>query len=154
MEILRALLDAGLPAGVAQLVFGVPDQVSRHLLASPVVRKLSFTGSIPVGKHLLKLAADTVKRTTMELGGHAPVIVFDDADLEHAVQMLTMAKSRNCGQVCVSPTRFFVQEGVYDRFRDAFTERFGSAEGRQRPGGRHPDGADGQSAPSGCDGRA
>jgi len=126
MEILKALLDAGLPSGVAQLVFGEPDQVSRHLLASPIVRKLSFTGSIPVGKHLLKLAAETVKRTTMELGGHAPVIVFDDADLDRAVQMLAMAKSRNCGQVCVSPTRFFVQEGIYDRFRDAFAERFGS----------------------------
>ncbi|AIT82206.1 NAD-dependent succinate-semialdehyde dehydrogenase [Novosphingobium pentaromativorans] len=126
IEILKALLDAGLPTGVAQLVFGEPDQVSRHLLASPIVRKLSFTGSIPVGKHLLKLAADTVKRTTMELGGHAPVIVFDDADLDQAVQMLAMAKSRNCGQVCVSPTRFFVQEGIYDRFRDAFAERFGA----------------------------
>ena len=126
IEILKALLDAGLPPGVAQLVFGEPDQVSRHLLASPIVRKLSFTGSIPVGKHLLKLAADTVKRTTMELGGHAPVIVFDDADLDQAVQMLVMAKSRNCGQVCVSPTRFFVQEGIYDRFRDAFTRRFGA----------------------------
>ena len=126
MEILKALIDAGLPSGVAQLVFGVPDHVSRHLLASPVVRKISFTGSIPVGKHLLKLAADTVKRTTMELGGHAPVIVFDDADLDHAVQALAMAKSRNCGQVCVSPTRFFVQEGIYDRFRDAFAARFGA----------------------------
>lgn len=126
IEILKALLDAGLPSGVAQLVFGEPDQVSRHLLASPVVRKLSFTGSIPVGKHLLRLAADTVKRTTMELGGHAPVIVFDDADLDHAVQTLALAKSRNCGQVCVSPTRFFVQEGIYDRFRDAFAERFAS----------------------------
>ena len=126
IEILKALLDAGLPSGVAQLVFGEPDQVSRHLLASPVVRKLSFTGSIPVGKHLLKLAADTVKRTTMELGGHAPVIVFDDADLDHAAQALALAKSRNCGQVCVSPTRFFVQEGIYDRFRDTFAARFGA----------------------------
>lgn len=124
IAILQALLDAGLPSGVAQLVFGVPDHVSTHLLASPVVRKLSFTGSIPVGKHLLRLAADTVKRTTMELGGHAPVIVFDDADLDRAVEALALAKSRNCGQVCVSPTRFFVQEGIYDRFRDAFAERF------------------------------
>lgn len=123
IELLRALLEAGLPAGVAQLVFGVPDEVSRYLLASPVIRKLSFTGSTAVGKHLLVLAAATVKRTTMELGGHAPVIVFDDADLSRAVELLAAAKCRNSGQVCVSPTRFYVQEGIYDRFVTAFTER-------------------------------
>jgi len=123
IEIVRALLDAGLPHGVAQLVFGVPDEVSRHLLASPIIRKLSFTGSTAVGKHLLTLAAATVKRTTMELGGHAPVIVFDDADLQRAVEVLAMAKFRNSGQVCVSPTRFYVQEGIYDKFVAAFTER-------------------------------
>jgi succinate-semialdehyde dehydrogenase / glutarate-semialdehyde dehydrogenase len=123
MEIVQTLLDSGLPTGVAQLVFGVPDEVSRHLLASPVIRKLSFTGSIAVGKHLLALAAATVKRTTMELGGHAPVIVFDDADLERAVEMLVAAKFRNAGQVCVSPTRFYVQESVYERFVSAFTAR-------------------------------
>jgi succinate-semialdehyde dehydrogenase/glutarate-semialdehyde dehydrogenase len=123
IEVVRALLDAGLPPGVVQLVFGVPDEVSRHLLASPIIRKLSFTGSTAVGKHLLTLAAATVKRTTMELGGHAPVIVFDDADLSRTVEMLATAKSRNSGQVCVSPTRFYVQEGIYDRFVTAFTER-------------------------------
>ncbi len=123
IEILRALLDAGLPPGVAQLVFGVPDEVSRHLLASPIIRKLSFTGSTAVGKHLLTLAAATVKRTTMELGGHAPVIVFDDCDLNRTVELLASAKFRNAGQVCVSPTRFYVQDGVYDRFVAAFTER-------------------------------
>ena len=123
IEIVRALLDAGLPAGVVQLVFGVPDEVSRHLLASPIIRKLSFTGSTSVGKHLLTLAAATVKRTTMELGGHAPVIVFDDADLGRTVELLATAKCRNTGQVCVSPTRFYVQEGIYDRFVTAFTER-------------------------------
>ncbi len=123
IEILRALLDAGLPPGVAQLVFGVPDEVSRHLLASPIIRKLSFTGSTAVGKHLLTLAAATVKRTTMELGGHSPVIVFDDADLTRSVDMLATAKFRNAGQVCVSPTRFYVQDGIYDRFVKAFTER-------------------------------
>lgn len=122
IEILRALVDAGLPAGVAQLVFGVPDQVSRHLLASPVIRKMSFTGSTAVGKQLMKLSADTMKRTTMELGGHAPVIVFDDADLDKAVATLAPAKFRNAGQVCVSPTRFYVQEGIYDRFVAAFTD--------------------------------
>jgi succinate-semialdehyde dehydrogenase/glutarate-semialdehyde dehydrogenase len=123
IEIVRALLDAGLPPGVAQLVFGVPDEVSRHLLASPIIRKLSFTGSTAVGKHLLALAAATVKRTTMELGGHAPVIVFDDADLHRTVEQLATAKFRNSGQVCVSPTRFYVQEGIYDKFVAAFTER-------------------------------
>jgi succinate-semialdehyde dehydrogenase/glutarate-semialdehyde dehydrogenase len=104
-------------------VFGVPDEVSRHLLASPIIRKLSFTGSTAVGKHLLKLAADTVKRSTMELGGHAPVIVFDDADLDKAIAMLTTAKCRNAGQVCVSPTRFYVQQGIYDKFVAVFSER-------------------------------
>jgi len=123
IEIVRALLDAGLPPGVVQLVFGVPDEVSRHLLASPVIRKLSFTGSTAVGKHLLALAAATVKRTTMELGGHAPVIVFDDADLGRTVELLATGKCRNAGQVCVSPTRFYVQEGIYDRFVASFSER-------------------------------
>ncbi len=104
-------------------MFGVPDEVSRHLLASPIIRKLSFTGSTAVGKHLLALAAATVMRTTMELGGHAPVIVFDDADLGRTVEMLATAKFRNSGQVCVSPTRFYIQEGIYDRFVAAFTER-------------------------------
>jgi succinate-semialdehyde dehydrogenase/glutarate-semialdehyde dehydrogenase len=123
IEVVRALLDAGLPSGVVQLVFGVPDEVSRHLLASPIIRKLSFTGSTVVGKQLIKLAADTVKRTTMELGGHAPVIVFDDADLDRTVEMLAASKYRNAGQVCVSPTRFYVQEGLFDRFVARFAER-------------------------------
>ena len=123
IEVLRALLDSGLPPGVAQVVFGVPDEVSRHLLGSSVIRKLSFTGSVAVGKHLLKLAADRMLRTTMELGGHAPVIVFDDADLDHALNTIAPHKYRNAGQVCVSPTRFYVQEPVYERFVKGFTER-------------------------------
>lgn len=123
IEIVRALADAGLPADVCQLVFGVPDEVSRHLLASPVIRKLSFTGSTVVGKHLLALAAATVKRTTMELGGHAPVIVCDDADLDRAVDLLVRAKFRNAGQACVAPTRFYVQRDIYANFVSAFTER-------------------------------
>src|SRR2546423_187472 len=123
IEIIRALVDAGLPAGVAQLVFGVPDEVSRHLLGSPIIRKLSFTGSTAVGKHLLTLAAATVKLTTMELGGHAPVIVFDDADFPRTVETLATGKFRNAGQVCVSPTRLYVQDGIYERFVAAFTER-------------------------------
>lgn len=123
MAVVQALLDAGLPINVVQLVFGVPDEVSRHLLASPVIRKLSFTGSTVVGKHLMKLAADRAIRSTMELGGHAPVIVFDDADLTKALDLLATAKCRNAGQVCVSPTRFYVQEGVYERFVAGFAER-------------------------------
>jgi len=125
MAVVQALLDAGLPAGVCQLVFGVPDEVSRHLLASPIIRKLSFTGSTAVGKHLVRLAAETMKRTTMELGGHAPVIIFDDCDLDKTVETLALAKFRNAGQVCVSPTRFYVQEGIHDRFLAAFSERVG-----------------------------
>jgi succinate-semialdehyde dehydrogenase / glutarate-semialdehyde dehydrogenase len=116
-------LEAGLPPDVASCVFGVPDQVSRRLLASPVIRKVSFTGSVAVGKHLMKLAAEGAKRTTMELGGHGPVLIFDDADLAKALDLLVAYKFRNAGQVCVSPTRFYVQEGVYERFAKEFAAR-------------------------------
>jgi succinate-semialdehyde dehydrogenase / glutarate-semialdehyde dehydrogenase len=112
----RCFQDAGLPKGVLNLVFGVPDEVSRHLLASPIPRKVSLTGSTAVGKLLQKRAADTLKRTTMELGGHAPVLVFADADVDHAVATLAVAKFRNAGQVCTSPTRFFVHESIADAF--------------------------------------
>jgi succinate-semialdehyde dehydrogenase/glutarate-semialdehyde dehydrogenase len=120
--IFRCVADAGLPGNVAQLIYGVPDMVSRQLIASPIIRKISFTGSVPVGKHLLKLAADGVKRTTMELGGHAPVLVFDDCDLDRAIALSSTQKFRNAGQVCISPTRFYVQEGIYDRFVAGFAE--------------------------------
>ena len=125
LAVLQSLLDAGLPPEVGQAVFGVPDEVSRHLLGSPIIRKLSFTGSTSVGKHLMKLAAEDCKRTTMELGGHAAVLVFDDADIEQALTAMVAAKFRNAGQVCVSPTRFIVQEGVYERFRSGFAQRAG-----------------------------
>ncbi len=121
--IMQCVIDGGVPGNVAQLVYGVPDMVSRHLIASPIIRKISFTGSVPVGKHLLKLAADGVKRTTMELGGHAPVIIFDDCDLDKAIALSATTKFRNAGQVCISPTRFYVQENVYDRFVAGFAER-------------------------------
>jgi succinate-semialdehyde dehydrogenase / glutarate-semialdehyde dehydrogenase len=121
--VLQCFIDAGLPAPVASMVFGVPDMVSRHLIASPVVRKISFTGSVPVGKHLMKLAADGAKRTTMELGGHGPVIVWDDADFLHAVTMVSAFKWRNAGQVCVSPTRVIVHDAIADRFAAALAER-------------------------------
>jgi succinate-semialdehyde dehydrogenase/glutarate-semialdehyde dehydrogenase len=123
VEVMRCFQDAGLPGNVAQIVFGVPDQISRHLLASPVTKKLSFTGSVPVGKALMKLAADSVMRMTMELGGHSPVLVFDDCDLEKTLDTLVTHKFRNAGQVCVSPTRFHVQQGIYDRFVEGFAER-------------------------------
>ena len=121
--LMRCLSDAGLPAGVAQLVFGVPDTISRHLIASPIVRKVSFTGSVPVGRHLLKLCAEGIKRTTMELGGHAPVLIFADCDLEKTLDMVVPQKFRNAGQVCVSPTRFHVEESIYDAFVKGFAER-------------------------------
>lgn len=123
IHIARAFQEAGLPNGVLNVVFGVPDEVSRRVLARPEIRKLSFTGSIPVGKHLQKLAADTLKRCTMELGGHAPVVVFDDADIARALDAVGGFKFRNAGQVCISPTRFFVQEKSYDAFVEGFAAR-------------------------------
>jgi succinate-semialdehyde dehydrogenase/glutarate-semialdehyde dehydrogenase len=123
VEVMNCLIDAGLPGNVAQILFGVPDEVSRHLLTSPITRKLSFTGSVPIGKHLMKLAADTVMKMTMELGGHSPVLVFDDCDLEKTLDTLVTHKFRNAGQVCVAPTRFHVQEGIYEKFAAGFAER-------------------------------
>jgi succinate-semialdehyde dehydrogenase/glutarate-semialdehyde dehydrogenase len=122
VDMVRCFADAGLPAGVLNLVFGVPAEVSEHLLAKDAVRKVSFTGSIPVGKHLAALAAKGMKRTTMELGGHSPVVVFADADPEKAADTIAAFKYRNAGQVCISPTRFYVQEDSYKRFLARFTE--------------------------------
>lgn len=119
----RLFHDAGLPPGVLNVVWGVPSEVSDYLIRSPLVRKISFTGSVAVGKQLAALAGAQMKRMTMELGGHAPVIVCDDADLDAAVGLLVPYKFRNAGQVCIAPTRFFVQERVYDRFVSAFVER-------------------------------
>ncbi len=121
MELVRCYIDAGLPPGVVQLVFGVPSVISEYLIPHPVIRKISFTGSTPVGKQLSALAGLHMKRATMELGGHAPAIVFNDADVASATKMLAAAKFRNAGQVCVSPTRFLVQAGAYDQFVDTFT---------------------------------
>jgi succinate-semialdehyde dehydrogenase / glutarate-semialdehyde dehydrogenase len=123
LAVLQSLLDAGLPKEVGQAVSGVPDEVSRHLLASPIIRKLSFTGSTVVGKHLMKLASDDCKRTTMEMGGHGAVLVFDDVDVDQVLNVMVASKYRNAGQVCVSPTRFIVQSGIFSRFRDGFAER-------------------------------
>lgn len=118
----HALHDAGLPPGVFNAVWGKPAQVSEFLIGSPAVRQVSFTGSVPVGKQLASLTALHMKRFTMELGGHSPVLVFDDADVDRAATMLARYKVRNAGQVCVSPSRFYVQQGVYDRFLDVFCE--------------------------------
>jgi succinate-semialdehyde dehydrogenase / glutarate-semialdehyde dehydrogenase len=123
LGVLQCLLDAGLPKQVAQAVFGVPDEVSCHLLGSPIIRKLSFTGSTVIGKHLARLATDNMLRTTMELGGHGPVLVFADVDIDKTLDTVVAHKYRNAGQVCVSPTRFIVEESVFDRFRDGFVDR-------------------------------
>lgn len=116
----QALADAGLPDGVLNVVYGDAPRLSSHVIASPVIRKVSFTGSTRIGQLLATQAAQLAKPATMELGGHAPVLVFDDADIDHAVRQLIPSKYRNAGQTCISPTRFFVQHGVYDRFTDAF----------------------------------
>ena len=111
-----------LPAGVVNLVFGVPAEVSEYLIPSKIVKKISFTGSVPVGKHLAGLAAKGMKRATMELGGHSPVVVFEDADPEKAADTIAAFKYRNAGQVCISPTRFYVHEKSYPKFLARFTE--------------------------------
>src|SRR6185437_10421141 len=116
MGLVRAFVDAGLPAGVVNLVFGVPNDISEYLIPHPVIRKISSPGSTAVGKHLAMLAGKHMKRVTMELGGHAPSIVFADADIDAAAKLLSANKYRNAGQVCVSPTRLLVEEPVYDAF--------------------------------------
>jgi succinate-semialdehyde dehydrogenase/glutarate-semialdehyde dehydrogenase len=122
VELVRCFADAGVPAGVLNMVFGVPAEVSEYLIPSDIVRKVSFTGSIPVGKHLAALSAKGMKRTTMELGGHSPVVVFGDADPEKTADTIAAFKYRNAGQVCISPTRFYVQEDSYKKFVARFTE--------------------------------
>ncbi|MDH4479712.1 MAG: NAD-dependent succinate-semialdehyde dehydrogenase [Rhodoferax sp.] len=114
--LIRAFIDAGVPAGVVNLVYGDPAHISSFLIAHPAIRKISFTGSTPVGKQLAAMAGLHMKRMTMELGGHAPVVIFDDADVALAAKTMVASKFRNAGQVCVSPTRFLVQEGVYKDF--------------------------------------
>lgn len=122
MAIAQMFHDAGLPPGVLNIVWGAPDKVSDYLIRSPISRKVSFTGSVPIGKQLAALAGAHMKRVTMELGGHSPVLVFDDADVERAATMLAKFKVRNAGQVCVSPTRFYVQSKAYDKFLAKFVD--------------------------------
>ncbi|HUA55302.1 MAG TPA: NAD-dependent succinate-semialdehyde dehydrogenase [Candidatus Sulfotelmatobacter sp.] len=118
--LIQAYIDAGLPAGVVNLVYGVPAEISEYLIPHPIIRKISFTGSTAVGKHLAMLAGKHMKRVTMELGGHAPAIVFEDADVDAAVKILSANKYRNAGQVCIAPTRLLVHEKVYGAFVDKF----------------------------------
>ena len=120
--LVRAFVDAGLPDGVVNLVYGIPAEISEYLIPHKTIRKVTFTGSTAVGKQLAALAGHHMKRVTMELGGHSPAIVFEDADVEVALQVLTANKFRNAGQVCVSPTRFLVHEKHYKRFVEGFTE--------------------------------
>jgi succinate-semialdehyde dehydrogenase / glutarate-semialdehyde dehydrogenase len=120
-ELIRAFVDAGAPAGVVGLVYGEPAEISEYLISHPAIRKISFTGSTPVGKHLAALAGRHMKRATMELGGHAPVIVCADADIEAAAKMSADAKFRNAGQVCIAPTRYLIERPAFDRFLDVFT---------------------------------
>jgi len=121
-ELIRCFADAGVPAGVIGLVYGIPSEISEYLIPHPIIRKMSFTGSTAVGKQLAAIAGAHMKRVTMELGGHAPSIVFDDADIDLAAKLLSVNKLRNAGQVCVSPTRLLVQENVYNEFVGKFTE--------------------------------
>ena len=122
VAILRCFTDAGVPNGVLNLVFGIPDEVSRHMIGSGKIRKLSFTGSIPVGKHLAQLAAEHMIKCTLELGGHSPVLVFDDANLDTVISQMVPFKYRNTGQVCISPTRFYVHDSIHDEFVSRFTD--------------------------------
>ncbi|KMO21140.1 NAD-dependent succinate-semialdehyde dehydrogenase [Methylobacterium platani] len=118
--LIQALLDAGVPGDVLGLVYGDPAEISSYLIPHPVIRKITFTGSTAIGKELAALAGKHMKRATMELGGHAPAIVFRDADVTKAVQVLGANKYRNAGQVCVAPTRFLVHDSVFDAFVDGF----------------------------------
>ncbi|MDX2201935.1 MAG: NAD-dependent succinate-semialdehyde dehydrogenase [Hyphomicrobiaceae bacterium] len=125
-QIARAFQDAGLPAGVLNLVYGVPAEISQYLIPRPEIRLVTFTGSIAVGKQLAALAGTHMKPAIMELGGHAPVIVCDDVDPVAAGVAAATGKSRNAGQVCVSPTRWFVEERIYEPFARAFAEKAAS----------------------------
>jgi len=123
IHIVRAFHDAGLPAGVLNLVFGVPSEISSYLIPKDQVRLVAFTGSTAVGTHLTEMAARSMTPVLMELGGHAPVIVCGDVDAQAAGRMSAARKARNAGQVCTSPTRFFVDSSIYEPYAAAFAER-------------------------------
>ena len=126
VELVRAFHDSGIPPGVVNLVFGVPSEISEYLISKPSIRLVTLTGSIPVGKRLAELAGRHMKPSIMELGGHCPVIVCEDADPIAAASLSVSAKARNAGQVCVSPTRFYVHDSIYEDFTRAFVERAGA----------------------------
>lgn len=123
LEVARALVDAGVPAGVLNVIFGVPAEISTRLISSPIIRKVSFTGSVDVGRQLGRLAGEHLKRITLELGGHAPVLIFDDVDIASVAEQTVAAKFVNAGQICASPTRLLVHEKVYERFVDELARR-------------------------------
>lgn len=124
-ELIRVFADAGVPNGVINLVYGVPADISGYLIPHPTIRKISFTGSTAVGKELAAMAGKHMKLATMELGGHAPVIICEDADLEIAVKQMSASKYSNAGQVCVSPTRFLIHSSIYEQFVEKFVEAAG-----------------------------
>ena len=114
--------EVSLPPGVLGVVTGEPAMISSHLLASPRVRKLTFTGSVPVGKQLMAQAAAQLTKVSLELGGHGPVLILEDADPEAAASACAQAKFRNAGQVCISPSRFYVHRSIAEPFREAFAD--------------------------------
>lgn len=122
MQLIRCFADAGAPNGLVNLLTGVPQPVSDVLMASPIVRKVSFTGSVSVGKTIIEKSAQTVKRVSLELGGHAPVIIFDDVDVAAVASQAVISKFNNAGQICVSPTRFYVHEQQAVEFTDRFVD--------------------------------
>jgi succinate-semialdehyde dehydrogenase/glutarate-semialdehyde dehydrogenase len=120
LAVAQCLLDAGLPPGTLSVVFGDPAFISQRLIGDPIIRGVTFTGSVGVGKKIAALALAGMKRATLELGGHAPVVVWDDVDVDSVAKAAVAAKFRNAGQVCTSPTRFYVHERIYPRFRESF----------------------------------
>jgi succinate-semialdehyde dehydrogenase/glutarate-semialdehyde dehydrogenase len=122
IQVFECLVEAGLPPGVANLVIGPPQEFADEAMENPVVRKVSFTGSIPVGKQLMRAAAGQLKRLSLELGGHAPFIVFPDADPEAGAKIAVTGKFRNNGQVCIAPSRFYVHQDVQKKFTEAAVE--------------------------------
>lgn len=126
MQLAQAFMDAGLPAGVFNLLYGNPAEISETLIPHPGVRMITFTGSVPVGKHLASLAGQHMKPTLMELGGHGPVIICDDVDPVETALASVMIKTRNAGQVCVAPTRWIVHDSIYDRFVETAGQRAAS----------------------------
>jgi len=123
MELVDICKEAGVPPGVVNLLSGDPPAIAEQLIKSDIVKKISITGSTRVGKLILKQAADKVQRVTMELSGHSPFIVFDDADINKAADMAITTKFRNNGQVCISPNRFYIQEKKKDEFINSFISK-------------------------------